>query len=83
VLVEPDFGGARLERVEFRDCALKGADFSGTTMTDVDLRSAAELGIARGLDRLAGAVISPAQLIDLAPAFAAQIGVRVEAPGEE
>jgi uncharacterized protein YjbI with pentapeptide repeats len=83
VLVEPDFGGARLERVEFRDCVLKGADFNAVTMTDVDLRSAAELGIVRGLDRLAGAVISPAQLIDLAPAFAAQIGVRVEAPGGE
>ncbi|MGW1026116.1 pentapeptide repeat-containing protein [Streptomyces sp. NPDC002577] len=83
VLVEPDFGGARLERVEFRGCALKGADFSAATMTDVDLRSAAELGIARGVDRLAGAVISPAQLLDLAPAFAAQIGVRVVVPGEE
>lgn len=51
-------------------------------MKDVDLRTVAELGIARGFDRLAGAVISTAQLLDLAPAFAAQIGVRVEdAPG--
>jgi uncharacterized protein YjbI with pentapeptide repeats len=78
VLVEPDFGGAVLERVEFVDCVLKGADFSGARLRDVDLRQAAELGFARGVDRLAGAVISPAQLLDLAEVFAAELGVRVE-----
>ncbi|WP_328494930.1 pentapeptide repeat-containing protein [Streptomyces sp. NBC_00414] len=77
VLVEPDFGGARLERVEFVDCVLKGADFSGVSLTDVDLRRAAEVGFSRGVDRLAGAVISPAQLLDLAGVFAAEVGVRV------
>src|SRR6478609_11615221 len=79
VLVEPDFGGARLERVEFVDCVLKGADLAEATLVDVDLRAAAELDIARGVERLRGAVISPAQLMELAPAFAGQIGVRVEA----
>lgn len=79
VLVEPDFGGARLERVEFTDCVLKRADLSGVTLTDVDLRRAAELDIARGVERLAGAVISPAQLLDLAPVLAAEMGLRVEA----
>ncbi|MFJ6012972.1 pentapeptide repeat-containing protein [Streptomyces sp. NPDC092952] len=79
VLSEPDFGGARLARVEFRDCVLRRADFSSARMESVDLRAAAELDIARGVERLAGAVISPVQLMDLAPAFAAQIGVRVEA----
>ncbi|MEV0640169.1 pentapeptide repeat-containing protein [Streptomyces sp. NPDC050619] len=78
VLVEPDFGGARLERVEFVDCALKGVDLSGATLVDVDLRGAASLEIARGVDRLAGAVISTGQLMDLAPVLAAEIGVRVE-----
>ncbi|MFE3825783.1 pentapeptide repeat-containing protein [Streptomyces sp. NPDC059092] len=78
VLAEPDFGGAELERVEFRDCVLRRVDLSGVRMKDVDLRTVAELDIARGLDRLAGAVISSAQLLHLAPAFAAQIGVRVE-----
>jgi uncharacterized protein YjbI with pentapeptide repeats len=78
VLVEPDFGGARLERVEFVDCTLKGADLTGVTLTDVDLRGAAALEIARGVDRLAGAVISPAQLLDLAPVLAAEMGLRVE-----
>ncbi|PTH86517.1 hypothetical protein C9J60_19980 [Streptomyces sp. A244] len=78
VLVEPDFGGARLERVEFVDCVLKGADFHAATLTDVDLRGAASLEISRGLDRLSGAVISTAQLLDLAPVLAAQWGIRVE-----
>ncbi|MFD7092004.1 pentapeptide repeat-containing protein [Streptomyces sp. NPDC059883] len=78
VLSEPDFGGAELVRVEFRDCVLRRADLSGARMKDVDLRTVAELDIARGLDRLAGAVINSAQLLQLAPAFAAQIGVRVE-----
>ncbi|WP_199840232.1 pentapeptide repeat-containing protein [Streptomyces viridochromogenes] len=78
VLVEPDFGGARLERVEFVDCAVKGADLTGVTLADVDLRGAAELDIARGVDRLSGAVISSGQLLDLAPVLAAQLGIRVE-----
>lgn len=79
VLVEPDFAGAVLERVEFLDCTLRGVDFTGVRMTDVDLRAAAELEIARGVEALSGAVISPAQLFDLAPALAAQLGVRVVA----
>ncbi|MEU7147319.1 pentapeptide repeat-containing protein [Streptomyces sp. NPDC045456] len=78
VLVEADFAGAELGRVSFDDCTLTRADFSGVRMRDVDLRGVARLDIARGIDRLAGAVISSAQLMDLAPAFAAEIGVRVE-----
>ncbi|MFF6997435.1 pentapeptide repeat-containing protein [Streptomyces sp. NPDC008313] len=82
VLVEPDFGGARLERVEFVECVLKGADLSAAALTDVDLRGAAELDIARGVDRLAGAVISPAQLLDLAPVLAGELGIRVMGDAE-
>jgi uncharacterized protein YjbI with pentapeptide repeats len=78
VLVEPDFGGARLERVEFPGCVLKEADLTSATMTDVDLRDAAELGIARGVDRLSGAVISSGQLVDLAWLLAGELGIRVE-----
>ncbi|ANZ16926.1 pentapeptide repeat-containing protein [Streptomyces noursei] len=78
VLVEADFGGAQLERVSFEDCTLTRVDFSAVRMTDVDLRGAVGLDVARGIDSLGGAVISTAQLMDLAPAFAAQVGVRVE-----
>ncbi|MEV7190767.1 pentapeptide repeat-containing protein [Streptomyces sp. NPDC093510] len=82
VLVEPDFGAASLERVEFRGCVVRGVDFTGVRMTDVDLRGVGELEVARGIECLAGAVISPEQLFDLAPAFAAQVGVRVAGVGE-
>ncbi|MDQ0684612.1 uncharacterized protein YjbI with pentapeptide repeats [Streptomyces achromogenes] len=78
VLVEPDFGGARLERVEFVDCALRSVDFTAATLSDVDLRGAVELGIAGGVGRLSGAVISAAQLLDLAPVLAGELGIRVE-----
>lgn len=77
VLVEPDFGGATLERVAFPGCSVRGADFSGAHLKDVDLRDAAELQVASGAGRLGGAVISSAQLMDLAPVFAAELGVRV------
>ncbi|MFF8813988.1 pentapeptide repeat-containing protein [Streptomyces pactum] len=77
VLAEPDFGGARLERVAFLGGALRGADFGGARLTEVDLRAAGGLEITRGLEDLAGAVISPEQLFDLAPALAARIGLRV------
>ncbi|MFI9236000.1 pentapeptide repeat-containing protein [Streptomyces sp. NPDC053079] len=83
VLAEADFAAARLERVVFRDCVLRGMDFDGALMKDVDLRAVTELQITRGIDRLSGAIISPTQLIELAPAFAAQIGLRVEAPTGE
>ncbi|WLW54083.1 pentapeptide repeat-containing protein [Streptomyces sp. YU58] len=78
VLVEPDFGGARLERVEFVDCTLKAADLTAATLTDVDLRGVTSLDIARGVDRLRGAVISTGQLLDLAPVLAGELGIRVE-----
>ncbi|GAA3096448.1 hypothetical protein GCM10020254_47090 [Streptomyces goshikiensis] len=57
--------------------AAGGGLHGGVRMADVDLRGAVELDIARGVDALAGAVISPGQLFDLAPALAAQMGVRV------
>ncbi|WP_399926627.1 pentapeptide repeat-containing protein [Streptomyces kanamyceticus] len=82
VLVEPDFGLASLERVEFRGCVLRRVDFSGVRMKDVDLRAVGELDVARGLGALAGAVISPEQLIELAAGFAAEVGVRVAGVGE-
>ncbi|WP_369207849.1 pentapeptide repeat-containing protein [Streptomyces sp. PU-14G] len=78
VLNEPDFGGASLERVAFRDCVLRRAELHQVRCKNVDLRGATELDIATGVGNLAGAVVSSGQLMELAPAFAAQLGVRVE-----
>jgi hypothetical protein len=46
------------------------------TLTEVDLRGA-EVDIARGFDRLAGAVVDVGQLMTLAPALAAHLGLDV------
>jgi uncharacterized protein YjbI with pentapeptide repeats len=76
MLTEPDFGAASLEKVGFEGCRLVSPDFSQATMKDVDL-SAADLVAPRGLTSLSGATISRLQLLDLAPALADQLGIRV------
>ncbi|OEV19392.1 hypothetical protein AN219_27795, partial [Streptomyces nanshensis] len=68
VLDEPDFAGAALERVTFRDCTVRRAELREVRLKDVDLRGATELDIASGVERLAGATITPGQLMELAPA---------------
>ncbi|MEU0738167.1 pentapeptide repeat-containing protein [Streptomyces sp. NPDC006134] len=75
--------GTVLPRARLLDTVLTGARGVGTglaeaTLRDVDLRRVAALEVARGVDRLAGAVISPAQLMGLAPVPAAELGIRVE-----
>jgi hypothetical protein len=41
------------------------------------------VAISRGLDRLRGVVIDHAQLMELAPALAAQLGLEVRAAGDD
>lgn len=76
MLGEADFGRASLRSVRFEDCRLVGVDFSGASFEEVDLRGS-ELEIARGYDSLAGAIVSTAQLVGLAPGLAAQLGIVV------
>lgn len=78
VLIEPDFGEATLERVAFPGSVLRSAEVGKASMTDVDLREAAELEVTGDVTALSGAVVGSAQLMELAPAFAAALGVRVE-----
>jgi uncharacterized protein YjbI with pentapeptide repeats len=77
VLLEPDFGGATLKDVTFDGCTLTAPQWSGATLSTVDL-SGARLVAPLGLTSLRGATISRLQLLDLADAFADQLGVRVE-----
>jgi uncharacterized protein YjbI with pentapeptide repeats len=77
VLAEPDFGGATLTDVTFDGCTLTGPQWSGATLSTVDL-SGARLVAPQGLTSLRGATISRSQLLDLADAFADQLGVRVD-----
>lgn len=77
VLVEPDFGSATLTDVTFEGCTLTAPQWSGATLTKVDL-SGARLVAPLGLTSLRGATISRLQLLDLADAFADQLGIRVD-----
>lgn len=78
VLVEADCAGAVMERVAFPGSTLRALELGQAELRDVDFRDVAEFDIAAGVDRLAGAVISPEQLVALAPQLAAALGVAVE-----
>jgi uncharacterized protein YjbI with pentapeptide repeats len=82
VLRDVDFGAAKLERVRFPGCRIERVDLTAMTARRVDLRGA-QITIARGLDRLRGVTIDHAQLMDLAPAMAAQLGLEVRARGDD
>ena len=77
VLVEPDFATATLTDVTFDGCTLTAPQWSQATLKQVDL-SGARLVAPLGLTSLRGAVIGRLQLMDLADAFADQLGIRVE-----
>ncbi len=79
-LREVDLGGAQLTGVSFAGCRIERLDLTGATLTEVDLRGAVALDVARGLDRLGGAVLDVGQVLELAPALAAQLGVDVRYP---
>jgi uncharacterized protein YjbI with pentapeptide repeats len=76
VLLEPDFADATLTDVAFDGCVLTAAQWSKATLSKVDL-SGARLVAPQGLTSLRGATISRVQLLELADAFADQLGIRV------
>jgi uncharacterized protein YjbI with pentapeptide repeats len=73
---EVDCGHAELTRVGFDRCQIDELGVSGAVLAEVDLSRAA-LAQVSGLAHLAGAMINESQLADLAPSFAAQLGIRV------
>jgi uncharacterized protein YjbI with pentapeptide repeats len=75
-----DVGSARLTDVTLRDCVVEQLDVSNATLSRVDLRGS-RLDLARGFDRLRGVTIDHTQLLDLAPALAAHLGLTVRAGG--
>jgi uncharacterized protein YjbI with pentapeptide repeats len=75
-LAEADFGDARLETVRFDRCRLHGASFRGTSCRATDLRGSS-LDDLDGAGGLAGATIDAVQLMELAPALARHVGLRV------
>ena len=77
MLLEPDFADATLTDVTFDGCVLTTAQWSKATLSKVDL-SGARLVAPQGLTSLRGATIGRVQLIELADAFADQLGIRVK-----
>lgn len=77
VIGELDLGGAQLERVALPGCRVDSLQVHDARLEHVDLRGAAFAAV-HGVEHLRGATIRPAQLVDLAPAMAAHLGVHVE-----
>lgn len=75
-LSEVDFTDAQLRIVRFENCNLRGSKFKNARCADVDLAGSQVEGIA-GVDGLNGASIEPQQVLALAPAALAHLGIRV------
>jgi uncharacterized protein YjbI with pentapeptide repeats len=76
VLGDLDLGSAEVRRLTVRRCRIGRLDVTRASLTDTDLRGA-ELRAVDGLAGLAGATISEEQLVELAPALAAHVGLTV------
>ncbi len=74
---ELDLGAAEGRDVTFEGCQIELLDVTGARLAAVDL-TGATIGAVRGVAGLRGALVTPAQLVDLAPLLAAQLGLRVQ-----
>ncbi|WP_204328103.1 pentapeptide repeat-containing protein [Streptomyces aureoverticillatus] len=77
LLRDVDFGGAALTQVSFPGSTLDRVRFDDVKADRADLSEAAALGIASGLEAMRGVTISPLQLLELAPALAGVVGLKV------
>jgi uncharacterized protein YjbI with pentapeptide repeats len=76
---ELDLGGAEARDVRFVRCEIDSLAVRGAAFDAVDLRGARLVGLD-GVAGLAGAVVTEAQLVALAPALAAHLGISVLPP---
>jgi uncharacterized protein YjbI with pentapeptide repeats len=76
LLRDVDFTGATLTRTSFTGSRLAATTFVRTTLEKVDLRGA-ELGITTDATSLRGAIVTPAQLVAMAPVLAESLGIVV------
>lgn len=77
VLDDVDFYNATLKNVEFINCAINNITFSGAKMKNVDI-SRSTIDTIKGIGSLKGVTISYDQLLQLAPYFAAEAGIKVK-----
>ncbi len=76
VLRDVDFAGAALTRTAFPRCRLATTSFARVTLDEVNLRGA-ELGITIDPMCLRGAIVTSAQLAEMAPLLAESLGLTV------
>lgn len=74
---ELDLAAAEASRVAFSHSKTRSLTLGRASLTHVDLRGL-EIGELAGLDGLRGATLSPLQSIELAPAMAAELGLKIE-----
>jgi hypothetical protein len=67
-----------VKRTAFPQSRLAATKLVQTTLDRVDLREAAELGLTVDPVSLRGAIVTTAQLIDMAPVLADSIGIVVD-----
>lgn len=77
IIEDLDLMRATATRVAFNGTRIARLELSGSKLEDVDLRGARLAGIG-ALDGLRGATITLEQLLDLAPALAESLGIKVE-----
>ena len=77
LLRDVDFSGASLTRTTFGGSRLAAVTFTQTTLDQVDLREAAELGLVTDATSLRGAIVTSAQLAAMAPVLAETLGIVV------
>jgi uncharacterized protein YjbI with pentapeptide repeats len=78
VIEELDLGTAQARWTRLVGCDIGVLDVTGARLTEVDL-SGSTIREVRGIEGLRGATISPSQLLELAPALAAHVGLKVRA----
>ena len=77
-LRKSSFENSDLSGVIFRDCDLTQADLRGTKLKGTDFRGSTLEGVQVGMKELHGAIIDPAQLLQLARLFGVVVRDRSE-----
>ena len=76
VLSDADFQGVKCASSRFTGCRMHGTDFNKSELDGVDLRGS-DLRLSGGVEALRGALVSTAQVIDLAIPLAEAAGIVV------
>jgi uncharacterized protein YjbI with pentapeptide repeats len=74
--VGADFNGVNASNCVFERCQMKGVTFRASKVKAFDLRTS-EIGEMADVSGLSGAIITPVQMIDIAPQMAHAMGLQV------